>query len=580
MYNKKINKWYGLITMLHHIKEHWGYMIGCAVLEILSQGIPFIVLLYLAKLIGYISMEKNIEYINYKIIILCILIFLNPVIRYINMWCAHDLAYRILRDIRMKVYHHIEKVIPSFNSEKTSGELVQIISEDIEVLEWFYAHTMTIVMSTLFVAIGSIICLFKIQTTIGNCVLIGASGAFILPIIYQQYTRKIGSDILKPLGKVSGLLTEAIQGMKDIWSYEWADVFMNKFKVLHWEYTHAYRKDVFRRSGERLIFLILNLITYMVILIVIAQKYNKGMLQSEYVLVTMVIVYELFECIKKLSGMVQQFGTILGASEHVSELLALPCMVNNIGKLQPPSQIESICFENVEYKYPLGETSVLKNINFTLKAGEITALVGASGSGKSTIMLLLMRYIDPDKGRIIVNGIDIKQFSLESWRDCIGFVEQKTYIFNESVEDNLRRSCHQVTEEHFECVKQEAKIDVFVTNMEEGYNTRLGEGGARLSGGECQRLSIARALLKEAKILLLDEATASLDSVTEHAIQKILLKEKKHQVTLMAVHNNATIKYADNIILMEEGCVLQQDKADVVFNHPIFKSQIQGIDKL
>lgn len=258
------------------------------------------------------------------------------------------------------------------------------------------------------------------------------------------------------------------------------------------------------------------------------------------------------------------YGLIFGAAQRVLELFAMQPMVRDSGKVAFAEQEQvEVRFEAVCFTYPSSEEEepnppVLNGLDFSFRTGETVALVGASGGGKTTAARLLQRFWDVDSGRITINGRDIRDLTLDSLRRTVTVVPQDVYLFNISVEDNLRLSRLDASEDELQQALRQARADAFVSRLPDGHRTLLGERGLRLSGGEKQRLSIAQAFLKNAPVLVLDEASANLDAENERLINEAVTHLKRGRATLVIAHRISTIRSADRIVMVKDGCVLAQ----------------------
>jgi ATP-binding cassette subfamily B protein/subfamily B ATP-binding cassette protein MsbA len=247
----------------------------------------------------------------------------------------------------------------------------------------------------------------------------------------------------------------------------------------------------------------------------------------------------------------------LAAMERVFEVLAMPAdKPDRPGATAAPKLVQSIEFENVEFEYREGRPVVL-DFNFTVPGGSVVALVGRSGAGKTTVTDLVARFHDPTRGRILLNGVDIRDFRLRTYRDLLAIVQQDVFLFDGSVRDNIAYGRHSATEEQIEDAARRANAHEFIAKLPEGYETYIGERGVKLSGGQCQRLAIARAVLASPQILILDEATSNLDTESEQLIQASMADLLAGRTTFVIAHRLSTVRRADLILLLEDGQIIE-----------------------
>jgi subfamily B ATP-binding cassette protein MsbA len=269
----------------------------------------------------------------------------------------------------------------------------------------------------------------------------------------------------------------------------------------------------------------------------------------------LLLVYEPFKRLSRTNNSIQQG---LAAAERVFEVLDLPTDVPEDPQAQtlPAGRFHSISFEGVGFRY--GEQWALRNINLKIPAGEVVALVGMSGGGKSTLADLIPRFYDPQEGGILVDGVDIRRYSLRSLRSRIGLVTQHTFLFNDTVRANIAYGSIEKSLDEIVAAATQANAHNFISKLPQGYDTVVGEMGVRLSGGERQRLAIARALLKDAPILILDEATSALDSEGERLVQEALERLMENRTTLVIAHRLSTVRRADRIAVMARGRIVEE----------------------
>lgn len=576
MNKEKVNRFTQIVSILRYVKPLWGYMLFNCIICLVYNLIPIINTFLVSLTVGkiFVGNMKNIPAVFITVVILVIL---QAILHYVDMWCSHDLAYGLLRDIRIKAYSRLEKAIPAFSSGRTTGELVQIASVDIEILERFYAHTMNIAIVSLIVSISTCILMAFINPLSGVVIAITIVLAIIIPLMYQKVYHRKKSLMLELLGGLNALLTDGIQGMKDIWAYNWGTEYMKRFLKMQSDYGNACYTEGKRRGYGNALYSMFSIIAPVLMLIIGIAYYKGGSLKFYWIPVLVALGFAVFEPVKTFVNMTHQFAMILGAAERVEEIIELPVAVEDLGEEEVPEEISEIRFHNVSYKYPLGKEQVLKNVSFVLRRGEVIALAGVSGAGKSTIVQLIQRNIEPDSGNIYINGIDIRNLSLQGWRDRVSSVSQNTYLFNTTIWENVKASNPEATGDEIYSAFKKSLVSSFAKEMKDEYNTILGEGATRLSGGERQRISIARAILKNGSVFVLDEATSSLDSEAEQEINETLLELGRERIMLIIAHRVSTIEQAHKVIFMDKGQVVEVGSVDEMKAIPLFKEKVLGI---
>jgi len=294
------------------------------------------------------------------------------------------------------------------------------------------------------------------------------------------------------------------------------------------------------------------------VLVVGVLMVGRGMLPSHQLPLMLLMASAAFGPVMNIAKVAKQVAMIMASAERVFTVLDEPAVVRETPDSEPMGAVEPrLTFEDVTFRYQPDEPPVLRNISFDCSTGENVAVVGPSGSGKTTLVNLLLRFWDPQHGRIMIGGHDIRKLSFTDLRNLVSVVQQDAYLFNTSIRENIRIGKPEATDAEIEDAARKAYIHDFVASLPDGYETRLGERGAKLSGGERQRISIARALLKDAPILILDEATSNLDSENEQAIRDGIDNLMEGRTTLVIAHRLSTITTADKVVVLDHGRVVE-----------------------
>lgn len=499
-----------------------------------------------------------------------VLIVVDAVFSYLDILVSHDVAYRILTKLRDKAYDKIDEIAPAALENKQSGDLTSIVLEDIELLEWFYAHTISQIIIAFVIPTFSLILLGLFSWILPIVVIPFIVILILLPKITQTKSDTQGMNVRKYAGILNAEIVDGVQGIKDIVSFRWQGEYFKRFFLTNKNYNSALLDYTKRSSNEtRLINLMIEIavLSGMCAAVILI---SEGLLDVIWLMPVFVLLGTMFSPIREALAMSTNYGLIFSAAKRLFNLLQMESVVVDKGtetsadvlRLNNGKDKESITveFDNVGFTYPtnisgMHNNEVLKGLSFSFKTGETIALVGSSGSGKTTAARLLQRFWDVGSGQIRINGIDIRQIKLKDLRDIVTVVPQNTYLFNDSVEENLRLARQNAYPDEIIKASCSAQADSFIKKLPQGYNTVIGERGLRLSGGEKQRLSIAQAFLKNSPVLVLDEASANLDSENEKLINIAVNKLKNGRATLIIAHRRLTIRNSDRIVVLKEGKV-------------------------
>lgn len=486
--------------------------------------------------------------------LLIICIVLRTIAYFSEMWLAHDVAFKVLADFRIMLFKAIEKVSPAILLDMRSGQLASTLMSDVELLEWFFAHSFgssiisIIVPLALITFMGIINPVFPIIMIFFLVILIS------IPLILKHKADAQGEKVRAELGDASAVTIEGIQGMKEILMLNSLKRYKEKNKS-YMEKMYKSQLEYGKRLGTEgaLIQWTLGMAS-LSILGVAAILINNGSLKPELLPVIAILSGMSFNPVIEICNTSRNFGLIFAAANRVYQVLeSKPLVVDNKNEVNIKALKPEIKFDNVSFSYKEKDKKAVQNINFSIKQGETVALIGESGAGKTTCVNLLLRYWDTHEGSIYIGDKNIKDISLSSLHQMTSSVLQDIYLFNTTIKENIKLGKADATDEEIKNACEMALAHDFIMEFPKGYDTLVGERGSSLSGGQRQRIAIARAVLKNSPILILDEATSNLDNENEKAIQKALKNSFKNKTTLVIAHRLSTIKEADKIIFMKNG---------------------------
>lgn len=562
-----------ILLLSKYIKNYWTTLL----ISIVIHGIYKIMPIALGFETSYIvskAFNGSLNNPDLHFYGVTFMVIATAILNYLDIYISHDVAYRILTQLRTLSYEKLMYIAPAGLEGEKSGNIMSIILEDVEILEWFYAHSIIQVFVSIILPLISLIIMAKFSIYLSITILL-----FIILLMFEPYLLRKKSDtqgykLQKKLGDLNACIIDGIQGIKEILIFQWQKIYFVRMYRANDDYNTAYYEYSKRSVREVSTFSLIIGISSVVSAIMIVYFAQVGKYSYEMILPLISLSTMIYSPLRETLAMSSNYGRIFAAAKRVFDFMQLDATVSDEGNITYDDVIKEdkgeVSFNSVYFSYVDKDTgeknSVLKGISFVIEKNQTTVLVGSSGSGKSTCSKLLQRFWDVDNGSILINGIDIKKIRLEDLKKLISVVPQEVYIFNKSIRENLQMANENASIEDIELALENANLKDFVYKLDEGLDTIAGERGAKLSGGECQRLSITQAFIKNSPILILDEITANLDYNNEKIINNSLNKLKKDKITLMIAHRVSTIKNADKIIFIEDGICVGSGKYEDLIN--------------
>ena len=483
----------------------------------------------------------------------CVLIFavFRAVLRYAEQACNHFIAFKLLALIRDKVFRALRKLCPAKLEGRDKGDLISVITSDIELLEVFYAHTISPVAIAFFFT--AIMCLFigSFHPALGSLALLAyIIVGIVVPLITSKVSGEDGMEFRTKSGELSGFVLDSLRGLSETIQYGQGKKRLSGMN----EKTDALSVDegrMKRRAGRNTaaantVILLFDL----GMLFLSAELYRKAKVDFSGVLIPTIALFSSFGPTIALASLGSTLQNTFAAGNRVLDILdEMPAVEEVSGKEE--IKFSGAAAENVTFSY--GGETVLDGVSLQIPKGGITGIVGRSGSGKSTLLKLFMRFWKVQGGKVGISGRDVADINTSDLRDMESFMTQETHLFRDSIRNNLRIAKLDATDEEIVAACRKASIHDFIMGLPQGYDTPVGELGDTLSGGERQRLGLARAFLHDAPFLLLDEPTSNLDSLNEAVILKSLCEERDGRTVALVSHRQSTMRIADRIYSVENG---------------------------
>ncbi len=542
---------------------------GLYVMAILSTLGLTIVNLAAPKILSSMTgvVEKGVDDVSLNIIIrlaviLLILYLLRILFRFLSNYLAHKAAWHLVGDLRSRMYDKLQSLDLSFLHDKQTGDLMSRIVNDTRDFELLYAHMIPEMITNIVTFLGVLVILLTIDWKLALITCCPIPLILLSGVVFAKIVRPFFKESQTCMGELNAQLQDSLSGLHEIQSFGQEAYESKRMRAQSFEQVKAMLRAL--RASAIFHPCVEFLSSAGTILVVFFGGYlaYKGQLSVEDIVAFVLYLSLFYAPVSGLATLLENLQQSLAGAERVTLILDTQSAIQNAENAQDLGTVEgAIAFENVSFHYD-NEVPVLKNISFSCKPGMMIALVGPTGVGKTTITQLISRFYDPIEGRIRIDGKDIKEVTLESLRHNISPVLQDTFLFNGTIAENIRYAKPDATKEEIEEAAKAANIHEDILNMPEQYETQVGERGLRLSGGQKQRIAIARAILRQSPIIVLDEATASVDVQTERQIQKAIKNITGKRTIIAIAHRLSTIKDADMILVIHDGEIVEQGTHD------------------
>ncbi|ARB91740.1 lipid A export permease/ATP-binding protein MsbA [Legionella longbeachae] len=561
--------------LLTYVKPFWPILalgvFANMLYSLIDAGFTYMMRPFFDKSFINVDMDfiKKIPYI------VLIGITLRGLVSSLGSYCMTWVARSVVKVLREKVFNHILRLPADFYDQATSGQMLSKILYDVEQVAQVSADALTDIVQNICLIVGFLTVMFVICWQLSLMFLLTIPFVGFIVNFTNKRVRRISHKVQKTMGEVTEIASEAIEGYKVVRIFDGIAYESEKFSRA---IEHSRQNDMKVAASKAL-----NVSgVQIVIAIGIAAIIAAAIQLSTVVIVSagsfLAIIAAMIQLIKPMKTLTTLNAVIqkgLAGAESVFNMLDVS-IEQEQGVILPRRARGELVFQHVSYAYRQGE-NVLHDVSFTVEAGKTVALVGHSGSGKTTIASLIPRFYEITEGIIALDNIPINQIGLSSLREQMALVSQNVTLFNDTLANNIAYGRSDISREQIMHAAKLAFADEFINRLPEGYETRVGENGVLLSGGQRQRIAIARAILKDAPILILDEATSALDSESERYIQIALEGVMKNRTTIVIAHRLSTIKHADKIIVMQHGRIVEQGTHEELLDRQGHYAQLQGM---
>ena len=534
-----------------------GVLLISALLLIVRAALELIPPLFQKAIIDEVITSRHLKYIGVLIACLVGIYALQQLVSVGDNYIRHALGEKFIFDLRVRLYGYLQRMSLAFFERTSTGELMSRVTNDLGALEHFVTHGSALTVVDLLRLVGGTIVLFVLEPRLAAIVLIPVP---ILALAFRHYNtriRPVYRNVRARLGDINAKLQDNLSGIRVIQAFARENLEHERFATESENYYRARVKGIrywstffpaIRFLGSMGTVVVLGFGSWMVI---------DGEMSLGTLVAFIAYITSFYEPINRLTEVDNIFQEAIAAGERIFELLDQTTDVTDAPGAVELSDISGkMEFQHVYFRYESGD-KVLYDISFHVAAGEMVALVGPSGAGKTSIANLLCRFYDPIQGNVKIDDHDLRNVKLASLRGQVAVVLQDSFLFNNTVAQNLLYGKPDATEKELVAAARAANAHEFIIELPDGYDTEIGERGVKLSGGQKQRLALARAILADPRILILDEATSSVDAEAEYLIQQALEKVLKGRTALVIAHRLSTIRNADKIIVLDQGRIVE-----------------------
>jgi subfamily B ATP-binding cassette protein MsbA len=543
--------------LLGYLRPHL-LAFGAAIVALLvSTGAALLLPLAIGGLVGAVSGSGDSASLDQVMLLLVVLALVLAVAGFVQGYLLGVIGERIVARLRSQLYARLVTLPLDFHVRRRVGELISRLSSDVTQVRTMLTQTVTSLLTSLVSLVGAVIILLLASPTLLVLVLVMAPALIVVAVIVGRPLQRLSTQVQDALATSTTTAEEALGGIRVVKSFVREDFELRRYDAdLRGVVGMATRLIAWRSLfGAAMTFLGFGAL--IVILWYTGHQVIDGTLTLGALTAFLLYGVTIGTSLGTLAGLYGQFREGTGAVQRVFELLDEPPTMPDPESPAPLGRVDGrLTFEQVSFGYSR-ERAVLRSIDLDIAPGEVVALVGPSGAGKTTMCNLIPRLWDVTSGRILVDGVDIRTVRVRELREAVGLVPQEATLFGGSVRDNIAYGRLQATDQDVEAAARAANAHDFIADLPQGYATTVGDRGVRLSGGQRQRVAIARAILKDPRVLLLDEATSSLDNESERLVQQALERLMESRTTIVVAHRLSTIRRADRIAVLDDGWLVE-----------------------
>jgi ATP-binding cassette subfamily C protein CydCD len=482
---------------------------------------------------------------------------LSGVLHWLESWIAHDMAFRLLAEMRIDVFRKLDALAPAYLVRRRTGDLLALATHDVELVEYFFAHTVAPAFVAVLVPAVVLAVLASQSTWIALALLPFLVAVGLSPFLMRKRVDRLGSQAREAAGELGAFAVDSVQGLGEIVAFQQERRRGGRLDELSEHHIRLRLPFFGELTLQHSLLEVFTGLGGLAVVVVGALEASRGTIDAATLPLLTLLAMAAFLPVSEIAQVGRQLADTLGATRRIYALANEPVPVTDGAGVPPCSGPVPLTLDKVSFAYPGQNRRALADVSLAIPAGKTVALVGTSGAGKTTTAQLLMRFWDPDQGSITLGGSNLRDWKLDELRRHIALVAQDTYLFNDTLRSNIRIARPEASDTELLAAVEHASLGDLVEALPEGLDSPVGERGTSLSGGQRQRVAIARAFLKDAPVLILDEATSHLDAVNEQAVRRALDRLQANRTTIVIAHRLSTVRDADLIVVLDEGRIAE-----------------------
>jgi len=547
--------WYRLVSELMALITPWKGRLTATFIFGVLRVLAFIGVGVLSALV-VLALKNGQPYAPY-LWALAVVAPLSGVLHWLESWIAHDMAFRLLAEMRIDVFRKLDALAPAYLVRRRTGDLLALATHDVELVEYFFAHTVAPAFVAVLVPAAVLAVLASASGWIALALVPFLVAVSLSPFLMRKRVDRLGSQAREAAGELGAFAVDSVQGLGEVVAFQQEHNRGQQLDALSDRHIRLRLPFFSELTLQHSLLEVFTGLGGLAVVVTGAVLAARGAIDPAMLPLLTLLAMAAFLPVSEIAQVGRQLADTLGATRRIYALANEPVPVTDGPGVPMRAGAVPLSLESVSFTYPGQHRRALSNISVAIPAGKTVALVGTSGAGKTTTAQLLMRFWDSDQGRITLGGSDLRDYKLDELRRCIALVAQDTYLFNDTLRSNILIARPDASEQDLTSAVAHASLADLVEALPDGLDSPVGERGTSLSGGQRQRVAIARAFLKDAPVLILDEATSHLDAVNEQAVRRSLDRLQADRTTIVIAHRLSTIRDADLIVVLDEGRIAE-----------------------